>query len=185
MPAFDFGQRLRDVWGKATSLLPADDLFEEELFLSSPLTTPKSKPESMPNRIAMDLPAAGATPAIDPAIHEKVSKALTALEKKKQRMKARSKINKKRKRFRNKVERKEGDQFRDGPTVRKGAKEKYHWEADLLFTSTDPAKSWVTKSAYAAVNKPGQECFEVEYELKDLVGEDSKFKFALKKWDGR
>jgi hypothetical protein len=182
LPAFDFGQRFRDVWGTATSLLPADDLFVEEFFSLSPLTSPDSTPDSTPNstpkKIAVDLPGVDATPATD-------SRDLTPLEKKKQRMKASSKRNKRLKRFHQREEKVDGNQFRDGPAVRERAKEKYQGGADLLFTTTNAAKSRVTKSAYTAMKTAGWEGCEEEYELNDLVGEDSKFKFALKKWDGR
>jgi len=100
-------------------------------------------------------------------------------------MKERSKANKKKKRYLKKLEKAEGDQFRDGPDVRARAKEKYQREAVLLFTTTDSAKSRVTKSSYAAVNTPVPGVFEMEYELDDLVGERSRFKFTLKKWDGK
>jgi hypothetical protein len=186
LPLFDLGQRLRDVWGgTATSLLPADDLFSEELFSLSPLTSPDSTPSSTPKVTAVDLPDVETTPAMEPLLVEKVAEALTPLEKKKRRMKARSKKNKKRKRFLAKVKKMEENQFQDGPAVREKAKLKYLREADLLFTMVDTEGSHVTKSAYASVNTTNRAGFEVEYGLNDLVGEDSRFKFALKKWDGK
>jgi len=185
LPFFDFGQRLRHVWGTATSLLPADDLFDEELFSLSPLTSPDSTPSPTPKAIAVDLPAVETAPAMEPLPVEKVAEALTSLEKKKRKMKARSKKNKKQKRFLAKVKEMEENQFRDGPAVREKAKSKYLQEADLLFTKVDTAASRVTKSAYASVNVANRVGSKVEYDLNDLVGEGSKFKFALKTWDGK
>ena len=79
----------------------------------------------------------------------------------------------------------EENEFQDGPASREKAKSKYLREADLFFTAADTAGSRVTKSAYASVNVANRVGFKVEYDLNDLVGEDSKFKFALKTWDGK
>jgi hypothetical protein len=177
MPAFNFGQRLHEILEQGLVEPPFDDLFSP-----SPSTTPDSTPSSSPMVEAAELPGIDtAGPFLKGDLTE--TDGPSSQEKKKRRMKAKSKANKKRRRHLEKVKEDVENLYRDGPAVRPKAQKKYAKKADFVFTSTETAQSKVTSTGYTGVDD--RERSEVAYELDDLVGENSRFKFDLLEWDGR
>jgi hypothetical protein len=141
-----------------------DEGLGDDLFSSSPLTSPDSSPTATPTIKTIELP-------------EESSALSEAVETAKERLKRRRLVQGRKNRAKRQREAKLEE--RDGPPVRADAEERYAASSVQRFTSTSASESNVASTGYVGLNR----CTEPKgkYSLREL----REMGFEVLKWDGR
>jgi hypothetical protein len=165
------------------------------LFSASPLTSPEPTPPPSPAQQptlldSEDLPSIGPILAPDPQRMPEDSSSTVVdppdgakkAERRYRSNKMRSHAKRKRERANERKEREAGGQPYE---VRPSTRLKHVHQSDVVNTKVNLADMPISAPGYIGVRDTAEQKDTTKHTLDDLIGEGSRFKFKLQKWDGR